>query len=78
MVWNFSGSFLMVLLRDTKLLPVVRMTVNIFRQNASSSEFFGKYFQNPDRSIINMWDNDRELSECKHSIFGNQSEEEAQ
>ena len=77
LLWNFRGSFLMVLLRDTGQLPIVRMTVNIFKQNASSSEFFGKYFQDPDRSIINMWDNDRELSECKHSIFGNQSVEGA-
>ena len=75
LLWNFRGSFLMVLLRDTKQLPIVRMTVNIFKQNASSIESFGKYFQDPDRSVLNMWDNDRELSECKYSIFGNQSVE---
>ena len=76
LLWNFGGSFLMVLLNGTKQIPVVRMTVNIFKEKASGNNSFEKYFQEPEPSTVDFWNNDHDLNQCKQSIFGTQPAEE--
>ena len=76
LIWNFGGSFLMVLLSGTKQIPVVRMTVNIFKEKALGNKSFEKYFQELDPSTVNLWNSDRDLNQCKQSIFGTQPAEE--
>ncbi len=76
LIWNFDGSFLMVLLSGTKRISIVRMTVNIFREKASADKHFEKYFREPDPSTTDLWENDRELTQYMQSIFGTQTTEE--
>ena len=75
-IWNFRGSFLMILLSGTKQISVVRMTVNIFKRKASAVKHFEKYFREPGPSTVRLWGNDRELTQCVQSIFGTQKTEE--
>jgi hypothetical protein len=55
LTWNFGGSFLLVLLRDTRQIPVVRMTVNIFKETASREKNFEKFFREPPEGLSEVW-----------------------
>ena len=75
MIWSFGSIFLMVLLNDAKCIPIVRMTVNIFRQTASESRYFGKYFKESDPMIEECWKNDSELMNMIDIVIGKQTRE---
>ncbi len=77
LIWNFAGSFLVVLASGTKEIPLVRMTVNIFRNKALEKKQFSAYFQKPPLEAARMWEVDLELKECMESIYGTRQEEES-
>ena len=76
LIWNFGGSFLIVLLKSLSQLSVVRMTVNIFKEMASDSRSCEKYFCESEISAKNVWQNDSELKNLINCVLGNPVKEE--
>ena len=75
LVWNFGASHLLVLLRSTEQIPVVRMTVNVFREAALESKSYTKYFCGTDAPSGVEWMNDAELKTSIDFVLGNQVRE---
>ena len=75
LVWNFGASHLLVLLKSVEQISVVRMTVSIFKEAATESKLFTKYFREGDAPIAATWQNDTELHSMIDIVLGNQIKE---
>lgn len=70
-IWNFGRSFLIVLLKKIDNLPIIRMSVNIFKETASDNKSLSGYFKHISECESELSLADSDLQSSINHILGN-------